>query len=94
MVINFLVIYMFFSGLMVFCLNFKHLLVMLLGLEFLVLSIFLLIFNYLSIFNFDYFFSLIFLIMSVSEGSLALGMLVSMIRSHGNDYMLSFSFLW
>nr|YP_009995932.1 NADH dehydrogenase subunit 4L [Chrysolina aeruginosa]QNQ64883.1 NADH dehydrogenase subunit 4L [Chrysolina aeruginosa]QUB07133.1 NADH dehydrogenase subunit 4L [Chrysochus chinensis] len=94
MEINLLIIYMFFSGLLVFCMNFKHLLIMLLGLEFVVLSIFLMIFNYLSIFNYDFFFVLIFLIMSVSEGALALGLLVSMIRSHGNDYMLSFSFLW
>nr|AYP72694.1 NADH dehydrogenase subunit 4L [Chrysodinopsis sp. EMHAU-1507081] len=94
MVISILIVYMFFSGLVVFCMNFKHLLVMLLGLEFLVLSLFLSIFNFYSLFNYDFFFILVYLVMTVSEGALALGLLVSMIRSHGNDYMLSFSFLW
>nr|AXS66285.1 NADH dehydrogenase subunit 4L [Chrysomeloidea sp. 1 KM-2017] len=92
-IFDFLVIYMFFSGLIIFCLKFNHLLIMLLGVEFVVLSIFCGIFSFFS-FGYDYFLILIYLIMSVSEGALSLGMLVNMIRNHGSDYVLSFSFLW
>nr|QUS64009.1 NADH dehydrogenase subunit 4L [Zoodes fulguratus] len=84
---------MFFSGLVVFTSNRKHLLLMLLSLEFIVLSLYLNIFIYLSLLN-DYFFSMIFLTMSVCEGSLGLAILVMMIRACGNDYVLSFSSLW
>nr|QGA74037.1 NADH dehydrogenase subunit 4L [Chalcophana sp. N69] len=91
---EFLFLMMFFSGLMIYCLNFNHLLVMLLGLEFVVLSIFGFIFVFYNLMNYDYLVILIYLIMSVSEAALSLGLLVNMIRSHGSDYVLSFSFLW
>nr|YP_010284542.1 NADH dehydrogenase subunit 4L [Allotraeus orientalis]UKQ56285.1 NADH dehydrogenase subunit 4L [Allotraeus orientalis] len=87
-------IFMFFSGLMVFVSKRKHLLLMLLSLEFVVLSLYLNIFYYLNYLGFEYFFSMIFLTMSVCEGSLGLAMLVLMMRSCGNDYVLNFSFLW
>nr|AFQ62395.1 NADH dehydrogenase subunit 4L [Kateretes pedicularius] len=85
---------MFFSGLVVFASNRKHLLLMLLSLEFIVLSLYINIFYFLSFMNFEYFFSMIFLTMSVCEGALGLSVLVSMIRTFGNDYILSFSSLW
>nr|QWB85634.1 NADH dehydrogenase subunit 4L [Neandra brunnea] len=84
----------FFSGLMVFSSSRKHLLLMLLSLEFLVLSLYLGLFLYLEIFGSEFFFAMIFLVMGVCEGALGLSVLVCMIRSHGNDYILSFSFLW
>nr|QVM79188.1 NADH dehydrogenase subunit 4L [Nepiodes costipennis multicarinatus] len=87
-------IFSFFSGLIVFCSKRKHLLLMLLSLEFIVLSLYLNIFLYLSFYGHDYFFSMIFITMSVCEGSLGLAVLVSMIRSLGNDYILTFSSLW
>nr|YP_010024718.1 NADH dehydrogenase subunit 4L [Aromia bungii]QOQ35006.1 NADH dehydrogenase subunit 4L [Aromia bungii]QZI85908.1 NADH dehydrogenase subunit 4L [Aromia bungii]UZA66537.1 NADH dehydrogenase subunit 4L [Aromia bungii] len=85
---------MFFSGLLVFASKRKHLLLMLLSLEFIVLSLYLNLFVYMSLMNYEYFFSMIFLTMSVCEGALGLSILVSMIRTCGNDYMLTFSSLW
>nr|APX40469.1 NADH dehydrogenase subunit 4L [Cryptocephalus pominorum] len=85
---------MFISGLLSFFLFRKHFLMMLLSLEFLVLSLYLGMFLFLSSFYYEYFFVLIYLTMSVCEGSLGLALLVLMIRSHGNDYILSMSSLW
>nr|APX40001.1 NADH dehydrogenase subunit 4L [Cryptocephalus obliteratifer] len=86
--------FMFISGLLSFFLLRKHFLMMLLSLEFLVLSLYLGLFVFLSSFYYEHFFMLIYLTMSVCEGSLGLAMLVMMIRSHGNDYILSMSSLW
>nr|QNJ33269.1 NADH dehydrogenase subunit 4L [Toxeutes macleayi] len=94
MLILFTSVITFFSGLIVFSSKRKHLLLMLLSLEFIVLSLYLNIFYYLSGFGSEYFFSMIFITMSVCEGALGLSVLVSMIRTWGNDYVLSFSFLW
>nr|QWZ46345.1 NADH dehydrogenase subunit 4L [Machla setosa] len=85
---------MFLSGLYVFSMKRKHLLLMLLSLEFIVLSVYMVMFIYLGIFNNEYFFSMIFLTFSVCEGVLGLSVLVSLIRTHGNDYFQSFSLLW
>nr|UOU85379.1 NADH dehydrogenase subunit 4L [Rhamphomyia physoprocta] len=86
-------IFMFLMGVIVFISNRKHLLSMLLSLEFIVLSLFLLLFIYLSFLNYEMFFSMVFLTFSVCEGALGLSILVSMIRTHGNDYFQSFSVL-
>nr|QLY90106.1 NADH dehydrogenase subunit 4L [Micromorphus albipes] len=89
------IIYMFMCliGILVFVFNRKHLLSMLLSLEFIVLSLFGLLFMFLSMMNYEVFFSLMFLTFSVCEGALGLSILVSMIRTHGNDYFQSFSVL-
>nr|YP_010225786.1 NADH dehydrogenase subunit 4L [Propsilocerus sinicus]UDD74663.1 NADH dehydrogenase subunit 4L [Propsilocerus sinicus] len=89
----FLPIYLFFSGVFVFVSNRKHLLSTLLSLEFIVLSLFLFLFIYLNMLNYEIYFSMMFLVFSVCEGALGLSILVSMIRSHGNDYFNSFSIL-
>nr|QIV24727.1 NADH dehydrogenase subunit 4L [Howea angulata] len=94
MLIFFTSVFMFFSGLIVFTLLRKHLLLMLLSLEFVVLSLYLNIFIYLMGNGYDYFFSMIYITMSVCEGALGLAVLVSMIRTYGNDYILTFSSLW
>nr|YP_007474956.1 NADH dehydrogenase subunit 4L [Asiotmethis zacharjini]AFR34267.1 NADH dehydrogenase subunit 4L [Asiotmethis zacharjini] len=80
----------YFSGVYVFSSKRKHLLMVLLSLEYIVLSLFLLIIIYLYSFDYDYFFPVIFLVFSVCEGALGLSILVSMIRSHGNDFFNSF----
>nr|AEP27447.1 NADH dehydrogenase subunit 4L [Deporaus betulae] len=85
---------MFFSGLLVFSSKRKHLLLMLLSLEFVVISLYLNMFMFLNSFNYEYFFSMIFLSMSVCEGALGLSVLVLMIRTYGNDYILTFTSLW
>nr|APX40586.1 NADH dehydrogenase subunit 4L [Cryptocephalus rufipes] len=90
----YLVNFMFIFGLLSFFLFRKHFLMMLLSLEFLVLSLYLGLFIIMTFFNYEYFFMLVYLTMSVCEGSLGLSMLVMMIRSHGNDYVLSMSSLW
>nr|YP_009335927.1 NADH dehydrogenase subunit 4L [Tonkinacris sinensis]APO15134.1 NADH dehydrogenase subunit 4L [Tonkinacris sinensis] len=81
----------YFGGVYVFSSKRKHLLMVLLSLEYIVLSLFLLIIIFLIEFNYDYFFPVVFLVFSVCEGALGLSILVSMIRSHGNDFFNSFS---
>nr|AML26255.1 NADH dehydrogenase subunit 4L [Leiodidae sp. BMNH 1274323] len=89
-----MLIYMFiFSGIL-FTFNRKHMLLMLLSLEFIVLSLFMNLLNFLLLFNNELFFLMIFLTMSVCEGALGLSILVSIIRSHGNDYIQSLNMLW
>nr|QNJ33289.1 NADH dehydrogenase subunit 4L [Hermerius intermedia] len=94
MLMLYLSITMFLSGLIVFSSKRKHLLLMLLSLEFVVLSLYFNMFLFLSGCDYEYFFSMIYITMSVCEGVLGLSVLVSMIRTHGNDYILSFSSLW
>nr|QXG15709.1 NADH dehydrogenase subunit 4L [Polleniopsis mongolica] len=84
---------LFIMGVFTFVSNRKHLLSMLLSLEYIVLSLFLLLFIYLNMLNYENFFSMMFLTFSVCEGSLGLSILVSMIRTHGNDYFQSFNIL-
>nr|YP_010022702.1 NADH dehydrogenase subunit 4L [Sarcophaga diminuta]QOP39550.1 NADH dehydrogenase subunit 4L [Sarcophaga diminuta] len=84
---------LFIMGVFTFVSNRKHLLSMLLSLEYIVLSLFLLLFIYLNSLNFEFFFSMMFLTFSVCEGALGLSILVSMIRTHGNDYFQSFNIL-
>nr|QNV49146.1 NADH dehydrogenase subunit 4L [Drino sp. PH-2020] len=84
---------LFFMGLFTFVSNRKHLLSMLLSLEYIVLSLFLFLFIYLTMINYESFFSMMFLVFSVCEGTLGLSILVSMIRTHGNDYFQSFNIL-
>nr|YP_009515618.1 NADH dehydrogenase subunit 4L [Dnopherula yuanmowensis]YP_009740949.1 NADH dehydrogenase subunit 4L [Omocestus viridulus]QOL00864.1 NADH dehydrogenase subunit 4L [Notostaurus albicornis albicornis]QOL01033.1 NADH dehydrogenase subunit 4L [Omocestus petraeus]AST09101.1 NADH dehydrogenase subunit 4L [Dnopherula yuanmowensis]QID03963.1 NADH dehydrogenase subunit 4L [Omocestus viridulus] len=82
----------YFAGVYVFSSKRKHLLMVLLSLEYIVLSLFLLIIVFFIEFDYDYFFPVIFLVFSVCEGALGLSILVSMIRSHGNDFFNSFGF--
>lgn len=81
---------LYFSGVYVFSSKRKHLLMVLLRLEYIVLSLFILIIVFLIEFDYDYFFPVIFLVFSVCEGALGLSILVSIIRSHGNDFFNSF----
>nr|YP_010613559.1 NADH dehydrogenase subunit 4L [Graphium sarpedon]WAR51434.1 NADH dehydrogenase subunit 4L [Graphium sarpedon]WHN78815.1 NADH dehydrogenase subunit 4L [Graphium cloanthus] len=88
-----IIMIMFIIGNMIFVSKHKHLLIVLLSLEFIVLSIF---FFMLMFFNFlmnDMYLLMIFLLFSVCEGALGLSILVSMIRTHGNDYFQSFNLL-
>lgn len=86
-------LFLFFSGVIVFVSNRKHLLVTLLSLEFIVLRLFLFLFIFLNFYNYEIFFSIIFLVFRVCEGALGLSILVSIIRTHGNDYFQSFRVL-
>nr|YP_010411491.1 NADH dehydrogenase subunit 4L [Callirhopalus sedakowii]URN73822.1 NADH dehydrogenase subunit 4L [Callirhopalus sedakowii] len=90
--VTFLIMYI--SSILVFVSKRQHLLLMLLSLECSVVSLYLGLFYILSSMNYEYFFSMIYLTMSVCEGALGLAMLVLMIRVHGNDFVLSFNSLW
>nr|AML26815.1 NADH dehydrogenase subunit 4L [Erotylidae sp. BMNH 1274780] len=87
-------IFSFLSSLFLFCMKRKHLLLMLLSLEFIIISLYMNMFIYLGFNGYDYYFCLIFLTMSVCEGVLGLSILISMIRSHGNDFFQTFNILW
>nr|WDE20735.1 NADH dehydrogenase subunit 4L [Clerus sp.] len=86
--------FLFLMGSLSFSIKRKHLLLMLLSLEFMVLSMFLGLFFMFNMLMYEYYFTLIFLSFSVCEGALGLSLLVSMIRSHGNDYFQTFNILW
>nr|WRO44711.1 NADH dehydrogenase subunit 4L [Cantharis jindrai] len=86
--------FMSLISLIVLLLKSKHLLLMLMSLEFLVVYIFFGMFVMMIYLNYEYYFVMIFLTMSVCEGTLGLSILVSLIRSHGNDYFQSFNVLW
>jgi NADH-ubiquinone oxidoreductase chain 4L len=58
-----------------------------------VLVLYFSIYFYLCSFNYSLFFVVYFLVFSVCEASLGLSILVSIIRSHGNDYFQSYSVL-
>nr|AXS64975.1 NADH dehydrogenase subunit 4L [Cucujoidea sp. 35 KM-2017] len=85
---------MFFCSIISFSLKRKHLLMMLLSLEFVILSLFMILYIYLLNYSSELYFSMIFMVMSVSEGVLGLSLLVLMVRTHGNDYFSSFNLLW
>nr|APX39528.1 NADH dehydrogenase subunit 4L [Oulema melanopus] len=85
---------MFMVTMLVFLINRNHFLMMLLSLEMIVVILYFILYIYFySMFN-ELFFLMIYLTMSVCEGVLGLSILVSMVRVHGNDYVMSFSFLW
>nr|YP_010946358.1 NADH dehydrogenase subunit 4L [Balta vilis]WGO57076.1 NADH dehydrogenase subunit 4L [Balta vilis] len=84
---------MFFCGIWVFCSNRKHLLITLLSLEFIVLVIYIVMHYYLCFFYYELYFVVVFLTFSVCEGALGLSILVSMIRSFGNDYFSNYNML-
>nr|YP_010225747.1 NADH dehydrogenase subunit 4L [Paratrichocladius tamaater]UDD74598.1 NADH dehydrogenase subunit 4L [Paratrichocladius tamaater] len=86
-------LYLYFMGVIAFISSRKHLLSTLLSLEFIVLSLFFLLFLFLNMLSFELYFSMMFLTFSVCEGALGVSILVSMIRTHGNDYFNSFSLL-
>nr|YP_009653365.1 NADH dehydrogenase subunit 4L [Gasterophilus haemorrhoidalis]QCG71497.1 NADH dehydrogenase subunit 4L [Gasterophilus haemorrhoidalis] len=84
---------LFLMGIFCFVSNRKHLLSMLLSLEYIVLSLFLLLMIYLNFMGYEYFFSMMYLTFTVCEGALGLSILVSLVRTHGNDYFQSFNLL-
>lgn len=86
--------FIYFIGLLVFCFKCKHLLLILLRLEFIVLSLYFGLFICISFYFYEYYFLMILLTIAVCEGALGLSILVSMIRSYGNDYFQAFNLLW
>nr|YP_010626550.1 NADH dehydrogenase subunit 4L [Prospalta cyclica]WBK17738.1 NADH dehydrogenase subunit 4L [Prospalta cyclica] len=95
MIMNMWIIFilMFIIGNLIFISKHKHLLIVLLSLEFIVLSIFFFFLIYMSFIENDLYMLMLFLVFSVCEGALGLSILVSMIRTHGNDYFQSLNLL-
>nr|WAU48206.1 NADH dehydrogenase subunit 4L [Agriades orbitulus] len=89
----FIMVFMFLIGNMIFVSKKKHLLIMLMSLEFIVLSLYFLLMLYLMNMMFNMYMLMIFLVLTVCEGALGLSILVSMIRTHGNDYFQSFNLI-
>lgn len=86
-------IYIFIIGNIIYSSKRKHLLIVLLSLEFIILRIFfLIIIYYINIYN-ELYFLINFLVFTVCEGALGLSILVSIIRTYGNDYIQSFNIL-
>lgn len=84
---------LFIIGVIGFVSSRKHLLSMLLRLEFIVLRLFFILLVFLSFIDYEVYFRMIFLVFRVCEGALGLSILVSIIRTHGNDYFQSFRVL-
>jgi NADH-ubiquinone oxidoreductase chain 4L len=83
----------YFRGLFSFCIKRKHLLLILLRLEFVVLGLYFNLYLFLAYFDFEFYFGIIFLTIRVCEGALGLAILVSLVRTHGNDYFQTFNVL-
>nr|YP_010737989.1 NADH dehydrogenase subunit 4L [Stenischia humilis]WEQ92399.1 NADH dehydrogenase subunit 4L [Stenischia humilis] len=85
--------FMFMMGFMKFSMNRKNLLVSLLILEYKVLIMFLMMYLCLNFCMFENYFLMMYIVFSVCESVLGLSILVSMIRTHGNDYFQGFNML-
>jgi NADH-ubiquinone oxidoreductase chain 4L len=81
------------AGIYVFSSRRKHLLLTLLSLEFISLSLYLILYTFLLTKISELYFTMAFLTFIVCEGALGLSILVSIIRTHGNDYFQSFRVL-
>lgn len=82
-------IFIFISGVISLCWNHKHIIIRLLRLEFIILRLFCYFSFLLSSIIRDQCIILLFLTFRVCEGVLGLSCLVVLIRSHGNDNLLS-----
>lgn len=91
--IIFIVMFIFLIGNIIFVSKKKHLLIILIRLEFIVLSLYFLLMLYLINIIFNIYILIIFLVLTVCEGALGLSILVSIIRTHGNDYFQRFSLI-
>nr|ANZ03424.1 NADH dehydrogenase subunit 4L [Theodoxus fluviatilis] len=73
------------------CFQHKHLLSLLLALEAITLSLFILLLAKLGMASSEGYISLGLITLGACEASLSLAVLVSLIRTHGNDYVSSFN---
>nr|YP_010278738.1 NADH dehydrogenase subunit 4L [Apachyus feae]UKE80570.1 NADH dehydrogenase subunit 4L [Apachyus feae] len=81
------------GGGLVFAFNHSHLLVTLMSLELIMLGVFSLVSCTLGATNIELFMSMTFLTLSVCESSVGLTIMVSVVRTHGNDYFQSFNII-
>nr|ASY97915.1 NADH dehydrogenase subunit 4L [Pseudocreobotra wahlbergii] len=85
--------FMLLVGLWVFSSKRKHLLMTLLSLEIIVLILFMMMYYYVGMMSGEMYVTMFFLSFAVCEGALGLSILVSMIRTHGNDFFNTFGLL-
>lgn len=91
----FLNLFIFFCGILSFCLNYQYLLINLIRLEFIILRLFLLSYMYMVIVKYELIFSIIFIRFIVGEGVLGLSLIIALVRSIGNNYFQSINlFKW
>nr|YP_009020601.1 NADH dehydrogenase subunit 4L [Neocaridina denticulata]AFN42865.1 NADH dehydrogenase subunit 4L [Neocaridina denticulata] len=86
-------IFMLLCGVGSFVGSRKHLLSTLLSLEYIMLSVFWLMILMIGFMGSDSHFVLFFLTLAACEGALGLALLVSVVRTHGNDNFSSFMVL-
>ena len=86
-------LFIFLVGAWIYISKRKHLINILISLEYTVLSIFLLLIFITFSIGLETYISLIFLIASVCEGRLGVGIIVGIVRSHGSDYIRRFNAL-
>nr|ATN41219.1 NADH dehydrogenase subunit 4L [Diptera sp. 53 LC-2017] len=83
----------FFSGMMVFMFNYKFLIINLLSIEYMMLFLLLMLMLKFNYNNNDFFFIMMFLTFMVCEGVLGLSLMISMIRSFGNNNLFNLFYL-
>lgn len=84
---------MYMCGLITYCFKGFHFLIILIRLEFIILALFGYLIKFLIMYDSEIYFCIIFMVISVCEGSLGLSILVILIRSHGNDFLQSLNLL-
>lgn len=89
-----LAIFYIIRGIFIFSSQHKHLLVALLRLEYIMLNVFFILLINMGMETREGYLSLVFLVFAVSEGSLGLAILVSIVRRHGGDYFKRFNLVW
>lgn len=88
-----LFVFIILNGLFIYRYFHKHLLCILLRLEYIVLRLFCIIYYLINLYNYEIYFSLIYLVISVCEGALGLSVIVIIVRIYGNDYFSSLNVL-
>nr|YP_010478290.1 NADH dehydrogenase subunit 4L [Nesophrosyne sp. 29 GMB-2012]UVI59734.1 NADH dehydrogenase subunit 4L [Nesophrosyne sp. 29 GMB-2012] len=87
-----LFMYMYIMSIFSLLLIRKHIFLCLLSLEYVVLSL-LMMYSYYFIFTSGFYMLIIMMVFFVCEGVLGLSVLVSLIRCHGNDFVMTLS-MW
>nr|YP_010478258.1 NADH dehydrogenase subunit 4L [Nesophrosyne haleakala]UVI59702.1 NADH dehydrogenase subunit 4L [Nesophrosyne haleakala] len=87
-----LFIYMYIMSIFSLLLVRKHIFLCLLSLEYVVLSL-LMMYSYYFIYTMSFYMLIIMMVFFVCEGVLGLSVLVSLIRCHGNDFVMTLS-MW
>nr|QWW90536.1 NADH dehydrogenase subunit 4L [Matsumuramata muiri] len=87
MILNYLMVFFNFIGLVMVR---SHYLMVLISLELIFIILFNMFYFYLNFFNFEFYFGLVYLILGVCESCLGLSLLVYMVRSLSLSYVDSF----